>query len=608
MTAYATDTFSGDGSTVEFTIDFGYIQRDHVTVWRVENSDSSRTQLAVIAEGDPGANQYIWNSNTVVRVGQAPTAEQTLQVIRNTPEDQQLVQWQDGSYIVATDLNDSDQQWLYNIQELDDKFESLNAVAIRYQGSIDLTEDLAPDEPLGGTFYINVGVGDVIQGGDPGWVGIVGTAVVGGEQTIYNAVSQEWQIFEVPSTQTGVITVTGTAPITVNNTDAQRPVIGFTDAPSDTQQYVRQSAAVDGALSWQQVEIPPGTVIAAELPTDPEPDEGQLGYNTTDDRLYIWVENDQGVGSWVDASPAADPGVTQITAGNGIELDPEGGTGSVEISVPDLMPTGGGDDQIFYENGQTISTDYTIPNNTNAGTFGEVTIANNVTVTIPNSGTWTVVGGGDGVLWQRNGTTLSPVNAGDAVHVDSNFVALNTTDGNTTFGSLDFGGTDYKYAHISAGAAVISAIQSDGTGIFTNGAAIGGTDDDHTIEEYEQGSWTPNYQSGSAGGYNARAGSYVRVGNVVHFTANINGAGAGTASQLIIGGLPFTSSDTLLHAGAYAVLSGDIWGDNPAPLMTVPSENNRIEFYTPTGSDWAGSTGNGIQNRTLRVAGFYYID
>jgi hypothetical protein len=53
--------------------------------------------------------------------------------------------------------------------------------------------------------------------------------------------------------------------------------------------------------------------------------------------------------------------------------------------------TGGGSDAVFIENGQTVTTDYTITTNYNAGTFGPVQINSGVTVTIPTGSTWTVV-------------------------------------------------------------------------------------------------------------------------------------------------------------------------------------------------------------------------
>ena len=53
--------------------------------------------------------------------------------------------------------------------------------------------------------------------------------------------------------------------------------------------------------------------------------------------------------------------------------------------------TGGGTDKIFYENGQTVTTNYTITNNTNAMSAGPVTINNGVAVTIGTGENWTIV-------------------------------------------------------------------------------------------------------------------------------------------------------------------------------------------------------------------------
>jgi len=53
--------------------------------------------------------------------------------------------------------------------------------------------------------------------------------------------------------------------------------------------------------------------------------------------------------------------------------------------------TGGGTDMVFWVNNTAVTANYTIPANTNAGTFGPVTIGSNVTVTISNTSTWTIV-------------------------------------------------------------------------------------------------------------------------------------------------------------------------------------------------------------------------
>jgi hypothetical protein len=55
------------------------------------------------------------------------------------------------------------------------------------------------------------------------------------------------------------------------------------------------------------------------------------------------------------------------------------------------VPTGGGVDAIFYNNGKTVMSDYTIPASQNSGTFGPVTINTGVTVTVPSGSTWSIV-------------------------------------------------------------------------------------------------------------------------------------------------------------------------------------------------------------------------
>ena len=53
--------------------------------------------------------------------------------------------------------------------------------------------------------------------------------------------------------------------------------------------------------------------------------------------------------------------------------------------------TGAGSDKIFWENGQTVTQNYTITNNYNAMSAGPITINNAVTVTIGDGETWTIV-------------------------------------------------------------------------------------------------------------------------------------------------------------------------------------------------------------------------
>ena len=53
--------------------------------------------------------------------------------------------------------------------------------------------------------------------------------------------------------------------------------------------------------------------------------------------------------------------------------------------------TGGGGNSVFFENDQTVTVDYTIPGNKNAGTFGPITVDSGVTVTVSSGAVWSIV-------------------------------------------------------------------------------------------------------------------------------------------------------------------------------------------------------------------------
>jgi hypothetical protein len=63
----------------------------------------------------------------------------------------------------------------------------------------------------------------------------------------------------------------------------------------------------------------------------------------------------------------------------------------VVSSAATAVPTGGGTNKIFYNNDVTVTVDYSIPPSQNSGTFGPITIDDGVTVTIPDTSTWTVI-------------------------------------------------------------------------------------------------------------------------------------------------------------------------------------------------------------------------
>ena len=64
---------------------------------------------------------------------------------------------------------------------------------------------------------------------------------------------------------------------------------------------------------------------------------------------------------------------------------------NVYVPSNSSVPTGGGTDLAFYLNDITINTNYTIPTGKNAGTFGPVTVASGIVVTVSSGSAWNIV-------------------------------------------------------------------------------------------------------------------------------------------------------------------------------------------------------------------------
>ena len=67
------------------------------------------------------------------------------------------------------------------------------------------------------------------------------------------------------------------------------------------------------------------------------------------------------------------------------------GSGTLSWGVAGGGANGNGSNEIFWENDQAVTGDYTITDGKNAGSFGPITINNGVTVVVGTGETWTVV-------------------------------------------------------------------------------------------------------------------------------------------------------------------------------------------------------------------------
>jgi hypothetical protein len=65
--------------------------------------------------------------------------------------------------------------------------------------------------------------------------------------------------------------------------------------------------------------------------------------------------------------------------------------GTLSWSAAGGGATGGGTDDVFYENSQTVTTNYTLTTGKNAMSAGPITIDSGITVTVPSGSSWVIV-------------------------------------------------------------------------------------------------------------------------------------------------------------------------------------------------------------------------
>jgi hypothetical protein len=133
---------------------------------------------------------------------------------------------------------------------------------------------------------------------------------------------------------------------------------------------------------------------------------------------------------------------------------------------------------------------------------------------------------------------------------------------------------------IGVGGATAAA---SGAGI-TFPATQSASSDANTLDDYEQGTWTPSYLPGTGSfssiTYVNQAGSYTKIGNRVFFQGRIrtDSISVGSASGAVyINGLPFTSSNdsnTGRNAGSIS-LANSYGGDTP----TVFFVETNVTFF-----------------------------
>ena len=168
---------------------------------------------------------------------------------------------------------------------------------------------------------------------------------------------------------------------TLANTSGTIEIIKVTARSTDTFTITRgqDNTTATSWLTGDKVEL---RLVKATLNDLPKMDEA----NTFTLLQTMSVGNVSG--PWTTAGRPASPTTGQTGYNSSLgKNETWNGTGWVSSGGA----TGGGSDDVFYENSVTVSTNYTLSTHKNAMSTGPITINSGVTVTIPSGQRWVVL-------------------------------------------------------------------------------------------------------------------------------------------------------------------------------------------------------------------------
>ena len=114
-------------------------------------------------------------------------------------------------------------------------------------------------------------------------------------------------------------------------------------------------------------------------------------YAPKQSKLYVVINNTDSL-IYLCGGPTSPTTGAFVGAGQAALMSWDSSVGDfVKVAGGSGGATGGGTDQIFFNNGQTVTSNYTVPAATNSGTFGPVTINSGVAVTVSTGSSWTVI-------------------------------------------------------------------------------------------------------------------------------------------------------------------------------------------------------------------------
>jgi len=435
------NTYTGNGSTTNYSFTFPYLEESDVKV-----SLDGVTQATT---------EYSFANATTIAFNTAPASSVAIRIFRVTDTDTAKATFFAGSAVRAQDLNDNATQLLYATQETVNR--RVDSTGGSMTGDLDMNQnkviDLADptaDQDASTKAYVDSTIGTA--------GGYASAAATSASQAAASATAAATSATNAATSETNAATSETNAATSATNAATSATAASTAQTAAETAETNAETAetnAANSATAAANSATSAATSAASALAafdnfddtylgakaSDPTTDNdgdplngGDLYYNTTDDVMKVYTGS-----AWVTAYVPGDAANITSTATGDVsatnvqaaiaELDTEkvprtSTTGSAKLPVGtsaqrDGTPaagmiryntttssfegygsawgaigggaTGGGTDAWALEHDNTITTDYTIGTGKNVINAGPMTINSGVTVTVPSGSSWSIV-------------------------------------------------------------------------------------------------------------------------------------------------------------------------------------------------------------------------
>lgn len=192
-----------------------------------------------------------------------------------------------------------------------------------------------------------------------------------------------------------------------------------------------------------------------------------------------------------------------------------------------------------------------------------------------------------------------------------NYLASATGTTGTATTNVVFSASPTFTGTVTAAAATLSGLLTV-NGQIKFPAAQSASADANTLDDYEEGTFTPTVSFGGAAvglTYAAQVGKYTKIGNVVYYKLYVQLSAKGSSTgNATVGGLPFAADATANSFAPGAIWVSQMTGISGGPMAYVnPSSSGLLLHYSGTGTATAMADTNFANNTQFMISGCYTV-